>query len=149
MTSVFHQSHQENRSRLTNAHHYSLSLISVGLFLRISHFMSFLHLPDFVSSSSVVYSVYFSFSPPGSPTTIGFFPSPSALTSPGGLMRMPGLAYTSNGMKDIINAMQGYQVRDTHSINFFVCIKTLSSLCRSYTSAAQFFIQILFCGCVL
>lgn len=54
------------------------------------------------------YSAYYP-SPPGSPTTIGFFPSPSALTSPGGLMRMPGLAYTSNGMKDIINAMQGYQ----------------------------------------
>lgn len=54
------------------------------------------------------YSAYYP-SPPGSPTTIGFFPSPSALTSPGGLMRMPALPYTSNGVKDIINAVQGYQ----------------------------------------
>ncbi|XP_030014103.1 epithelial splicing regulatory protein 1 isoform X3 [Sphaeramia orbicularis] len=54
------------------------------------------------------YSAYYP-SPPGSPTTIGFFPSPSSLTSPGGLVRMPGLTYTSNGVKDIINAMQGYQ----------------------------------------
>ncbi|XP_033836836.1 epithelial splicing regulatory protein 1 isoform X2 [Periophthalmus magnuspinnatus] len=54
------------------------------------------------------YSAYYP-SPPGSPTTIGFFPSPSALTSPGGLMRMPGLPYPTNGVKDIINAVQGYQ----------------------------------------
>ncbi|KAJ0066102.1 hypothetical protein NL108_001356, partial [Boleophthalmus pectinirostris] len=54
------------------------------------------------------YSAYYP-SPPGSPTTIGFFPSPSALTSPGGLVRMPGLPYPTNGVKDIINAVQGYQ----------------------------------------
>lgn len=51
-------------------------------------------------------------SPPGSPTTIGFFPSPSSLSSPGGLVRMPGLTYNSNGVKDLINAVQGYPVRD-------------------------------------
>lgn len=50
-------------------------------------------------------------SPPGSPTTIGFFPSPSSLSSPGGLVRMPGLTYNSNGVKDLINAVQGYPVR--------------------------------------
>lgn len=51
-------------------------------------------------------------SPPGSPTTIGFFPSPSSLSSPGGLVRMPGLTYNGNGVKDLINAVQGYPVRD-------------------------------------
>ncbi|XP_076009926.1 epithelial splicing regulatory protein 1 isoform X2 [Genypterus blacodes] len=50
------------------------------------------------------YTAYYP-SPPGSPT-VGFFPSPSPLSSPGGLMRMPGLTY--NG-KDLINAVQGYQ----------------------------------------
>ncbi|XP_072316359.1 epithelial splicing regulatory protein 1 isoform X3 [Eucyclogobius newberryi] len=54
------------------------------------------------------YSAYYP-SPPGSPTTMGFFPSPSALSSPGGMMRMPALPYPSNGVKDIINAVQGYQ----------------------------------------
>ncbi|KAM4601430.1 epithelial splicing regulatory protein 1 isoform 2-T2 [Polymixia lowei] len=53
------------------------------------------------------YAAYYP-SPPGSPNTVGFFPSPSPLSSPGGLVRMPGLAY-SNGVKDLINAMQGYQ----------------------------------------
>nr|XP_046256808.1 epithelial splicing regulatory protein 1 isoform X2 [Scatophagus argus] len=54
------------------------------------------------------YAAYYP-SPPGSPTTIGFFPSPSSLSSPGGLVRMPGLTYNSNGVKDLINAVQGYQ----------------------------------------
>lgn len=54
------------------------------------------------------YTAYYP-SPPGSPTTVGFFPSPSSLSSPGGLMRMPGLTYNSNGVKDLINAVQGYQ----------------------------------------
>ncbi|XP_069552136.1 epithelial splicing regulatory protein 1 isoform X4 [Brachyistius frenatus] len=54
------------------------------------------------------YTAYYP-SPPGSPTTLGFFPSPSSLSSPGGLMRMPGLTYNSNGVKDLINAVQGYQ----------------------------------------
>ncbi|XP_036929392.1 epithelial splicing regulatory protein 1 isoform X4 [Acanthopagrus latus] len=54
------------------------------------------------------YTAYYP-SPPGSPTTLGFFPSPSSLSSPGGLVRMPGLTYNSNGVKDLINAMQGYQ----------------------------------------
>ncbi|KAM9852378.1 epithelial splicing regulatory protein 1 isoform 2-T2 [Aulostomus maculatus] len=50
------------------------------------------------------YTAYYP-SPPGSPT-VGFFPSPSSLTSPGGLVRMPGLTYNSNGVKDLIS---GYQ----------------------------------------
>ncbi|XP_067457660.1 epithelial splicing regulatory protein 1 isoform X1 [Thunnus thynnus] len=54
------------------------------------------------------YTAYYP-SPPGSPTTVGFFPSPSSLSSPGGLVRMPGLTYNSNGVKDLINAVQGYQ----------------------------------------
>ncbi|XP_077384047.1 epithelial splicing regulatory protein 1 isoform X2 [Festucalex cinctus] len=59
-------------------------------------------------SSAQLYMNYTTYypSPPGSPTTVGFFPSPSALSSPGGLMRMPGLTYNS---KDLINAVQGYQ----------------------------------------
>ncbi|KAM9783037.1 epithelial splicing regulatory protein 1 [Neosynchiropus ocellatus] len=54
------------------------------------------------------YTTYYP-SPPGSPTTLGYFPSPSSLSSPGGLMRMPGLTYNSTGVKDLINAVQGYQ----------------------------------------
>ncbi|KAL6109197.1 esrp1 [Pungitius sinensis] len=54
------------------------------------------------------YTTYYP-SPPGSPTTLGFFPSPSSLSSPGGLIRMPGLTYNGNGVKDLINAVQGYQ----------------------------------------
>ncbi|XP_034730600.1 epithelial splicing regulatory protein 1 isoform X2 [Etheostoma cragini] len=57
------------------------------------------------------YAAYYP-SPPGSPTTLGFFPSPSSLSSlasSGGLIRMPGLTYSSNGVKDLINAVQAYQ----------------------------------------
>ncbi|KAK1894749.1 Epithelial splicing regulatory protein 1 [Dissostichus eleginoides] len=54
------------------------------------------------------YAAYYP-SPPGSPTALGFFPTPSSLSSQGGLMRMPGLTYNSNGVKDLINAVQGYQ----------------------------------------
>uniref|UniRef100_A0A4W6CBP0 Epithelial splicing regulatory protein 1 n=1 Tax=Lates calcarifer TaxID=8187 RepID=A0A4W6CBP0_LATCA len=54
------------------------------------------------------YTAYYP-SPPGSPTTVGFYPSPSSISSPGGLVRMPGLTYNSNGVKDLINAVQGYQ----------------------------------------
>uniref|UniRef100_A0A665WEK9 Epithelial splicing regulatory protein 1 n=1 Tax=Echeneis naucrates TaxID=173247 RepID=A0A665WEK9_ECHNA len=54
------------------------------------------------------YTAYYP-SPPGSPTTVGFFPSPPSLSSQGGLVRMPGLTYNSNGVKDLINAVQGYQ----------------------------------------
>ncbi|XP_061674912.1 epithelial splicing regulatory protein 1 isoform X1 [Syngnathoides biaculeatus] len=59
-------------------------------------------------SSAQLYMNYTAYypSPPGSPTTVGFFPSPSALSSPGGLMRMPGLTYNS---KDLLNAAQAYQ----------------------------------------
>ncbi|XP_056142426.1 epithelial splicing regulatory protein 1 [Lampris incognitus] len=51
------------------------------------------------------YAAYYP-SPPGSPTAVGFFPSP--LSSPGGLVRMPSLTY-SNGVKDLISTVQGYQ----------------------------------------
>ncbi|KAM8870854.1 epithelial splicing regulatory protein 1 isoform 2-T2 [Spinachia spinachia] len=54
------------------------------------------------------YTTYYP-SPPGSPNTLGFFPSPSSLSSPGGLIRMPALTYSGNGVKDLINAVQGYQ----------------------------------------
>ncbi|XP_041650264.1 epithelial splicing regulatory protein 1 isoform X2 [Cheilinus undulatus] len=54
------------------------------------------------------YTAYYP-SPPGSPTTVGFFPSPSSLPTPGGLVRMPGLTYSSTGVKELINTVQGYQ----------------------------------------
>ncbi|CAG6015474.1 unnamed protein product [Menidia menidia] len=53
------------------------------------------------------YTAYYP-SPPGSPTTMGFFPAPSSL-SQGGLVRMPGLPFSGTGVKDLINAVQGYQ----------------------------------------
>ncbi|XP_045901025.1 epithelial splicing regulatory protein 1 isoform X2 [Micropterus dolomieu] len=72
------------------------------------------HLPPghaYYPASAQLYMNYTAYypSPPGSPTTLGFFPSPSSLSSPGGLVRMPGLTYNSNGVKDLINAVQGYQ----------------------------------------
>ncbi|KAM4567843.1 epithelial splicing regulatory protein 1 isoform 2-T2 [Fundulus diaphanus] len=54
------------------------------------------------------YTAYYP-SPPGSPTTLGFFPAHSSMSSPGGLVRMPGLPYNGSGVKDLINAVQGYQ----------------------------------------
>ncbi|KAM4736551.1 epithelial splicing regulatory protein 1 isoform 2-T3 [Anableps anableps] len=54
------------------------------------------------------YSAYYP-SPPGSPTTLGFFPAHSSMSSHGGLVRMPGLPYDGSGVKDLINAVQGYQ----------------------------------------
>ncbi|MEQ2280447.1 hypothetical protein AMECASPLE_019990 [Ameca splendens] len=54
------------------------------------------------------YSAYYP-SPPGSPTTLGFFPAHSSMSSPGGLLRMPGLPYNGSGVKDLINTVQGYQ----------------------------------------
>uniref|UniRef100_A0A096MF52 Epithelial splicing regulatory protein 1 n=1 Tax=Poecilia formosa TaxID=48698 RepID=A0A096MF52_POEFO len=54
------------------------------------------------------YNAYYP-SPPGSPTTLGFFPAHSSMSSPGGLVRMPGLPYNGSGVKDLINAVQGYQ----------------------------------------
>uniref|UniRef100_A0A3P8UGW1 Epithelial splicing regulatory protein 1 n=1 Tax=Cynoglossus semilaevis TaxID=244447 RepID=A0A3P8UGW1_CYNSE len=60
------------------------------------------------------YTAYYP-SPPGSPTTVGFFPSPSSLSSPGGLVRMPGLTYGSSGVKELINAVQGYQEALMHA----------------------------------
>uniref|UniRef100_A0A667X298 Epithelial splicing regulatory protein 1 n=1 Tax=Myripristis murdjan TaxID=586833 RepID=A0A667X298_9TELE len=59
------------------------------------------------------YTAYYP-SPPGSPTAVGFYPSPTPISSPGGLVRMPSLTY-GNGVKDLINAVQGYQVRN-HSL---------------------------------
>uniref|UniRef100_A0A3B5MS31 Epithelial splicing regulatory protein 1 n=1 Tax=Xiphophorus couchianus TaxID=32473 RepID=A0A3B5MS31_9TELE len=56
------------------------------------------------------YSAYYP-SPPGSPTTLGFFPAHSSMSSPGGLVRMPGLPYNGSGVKELISAVQGYQVR--------------------------------------
>ncbi|XP_032375348.1 epithelial splicing regulatory protein 1 isoform X1 [Etheostoma spectabile] len=75
------------------------------------------HLPPghaYYPASAQLYMNYAAYypSPPGSPTTVGFFPSPSSLSSlasPGGLIRMPGLTYSSNGVKDLINAVQAYQ----------------------------------------
>ncbi|XP_034410102.1 epithelial splicing regulatory protein 1 isoform X2 [Cyclopterus lumpus] len=71
------------------------------------------HLPPghaYYPASAQLYMNYAAYypSPPGSPT-VGFFPSPASLSSPGGLMRMPGLTYNGNGVKDLISAMQGYQ----------------------------------------
>ncbi|KAM6967859.1 epithelial splicing regulatory protein 1 isoform 2-T2 [Aplochiton taeniatus] len=71
------------------------------------------HLPPghaYYPASAQLYMNYTTYypSPPGSPSTLGFFPSPSPMTSPGGLVRMPGLAY-SNGVKDLISAVQGFQ----------------------------------------
>ncbi|XP_038146947.1 epithelial splicing regulatory protein 1 isoform X2 [Cyprinodon tularosa] len=54
------------------------------------------------------YTAYYP-SPPGSPNTLAFFPAHSSMSSPGGLMRMPGLPYNGSGVKDIISAVQGYQ----------------------------------------
>ncbi|KAM3872929.1 epithelial splicing regulatory protein 1 [Diretmus argenteus] len=53
------------------------------------------------------YTAYYP-SPPGSPTALGFFPSPNPLSSQGGMVRMPALTY-SNGVKELINAVQAYQ----------------------------------------
>lgn len=54
------------------------------------------------------YTTYYP-SPPGSPNTLGFFPAHSSMSTPGGLVRMPGLPYNGSGVKDLINAVQGYQ----------------------------------------
>ncbi|XP_060679662.1 epithelial splicing regulatory protein 1 isoform X4 [Hemiscyllium ocellatum] len=50
-------------------------------------------------------------SPPGSPTNIGYFPSPTATlpTQHGTIVRMQGLAYNT-GVKEILNFFQGYQI---------------------------------------
>ncbi|XP_059920684.1 epithelial splicing regulatory protein 1 isoform X2 [Gadus macrocephalus] len=70
--------------------------------------------PYYPASTQVYmnYAAYYP-SPPGSPNTLGYYPSPSHLPtpphlpSPGGLVRMPGLTF--NGVKDLISAVQGYQ----------------------------------------
>ncbi|XP_037532233.1 epithelial splicing regulatory protein 1 isoform X1 [Nematolebias whitei] len=65
----------------------------------------------FYPASAQLYMNYTAYypSPPGSPTTVGFFPAASSLSSPAGLVRMPGLAYNGSGVKELINAVQGYQ----------------------------------------
>uniref|UniRef100_A0A8C6NW87 Epithelial splicing regulatory protein 1 n=1 Tax=Nothobranchius furzeri TaxID=105023 RepID=A0A8C6NW87_NOTFU len=63
----------------------------------------------FYPASAQLYMNYTTYypSPPGSPTTLGYYPAHS---SSGGLVRMPALSYGSSGVKDLISAMQGYQV---------------------------------------
>uniref|UniRef100_A0AAQ5ZIN4 RRM domain-containing protein n=1 Tax=Amphiprion ocellaris TaxID=80972 RepID=A0AAQ5ZIN4_AMPOC len=80
------------------------------------------------------YTAYYP-SPPGSPTTLGFFPSPSSLSSPGGLVRMPGLTYNGNGVKDLISAMQGYQVRKSLKMPL-MCFPIHANVLRLQTSQA-------------
>ncbi|XP_036395209.1 epithelial splicing regulatory protein 1 isoform X2 [Megalops cyprinoides] len=57
------------------------------------------------------YTAYYP-SPPGSPTSLNYFPSPASApalaTQPGALVRMHGLTY-NNGVKEILNIFQGYQ----------------------------------------
>ncbi|XP_051879817.1 LOW QUALITY PROTEIN: epithelial splicing regulatory protein 1 [Pristis pectinata] len=56
------------------------------------------------------YSAYYP-SPPGSPTNIGYLPTPATATVPtqsGTIVRMQGLAYNT-GIKEILNFFQGYQ----------------------------------------
>ncbi|KAF7227303.1 epithelial splicing regulatory protein 1 isoform X2 [Nothobranchius furzeri] len=62
----------------------------------------------FYPASAQLYMNYTTYypSPPGSPTTLGYYPAHS---SSGGLVRMPALSYGSSGVKDLISAMQGYQ----------------------------------------
>lgn len=94
--------------------------------------------------------IYINFcSPPGSPTTLGFFPAASSLSSPAGLVRMPGLAYNGSGVKELINAVQGYQVR-TSSLPMHP-IYLITYICSAHTrSHAPVFclIQISSDGCV-
>ncbi|XP_006003504.1 epithelial splicing regulatory protein 1 isoform X3 [Latimeria chalumnae] len=51
-------------------------------------------------------------SPPGSPTSLNYFPTAAAATTvppqPGSVVRMQGLAYNT-GVKEILNFFQGYQ----------------------------------------
>ncbi|KAM4688443.1 epithelial splicing regulatory protein 1 isoform 2-T2 [Discoglossus pictus] len=57
------------------------------------------------------YTAYYP-SPPGSPSSLGFYPTANANNMPlhngAAVMRMQGLAYNS-GVKDILNFFQGYQ----------------------------------------
>uniref|UniRef100_W5MVA5 Epithelial splicing regulatory protein 1 n=1 Tax=Lepisosteus oculatus TaxID=7918 RepID=W5MVA5_LEPOC len=59
------------------------------------------------------YTAYYP-SPPGSPTSLNFFPPPAAgpavAAQPGAMVRMQGLAYNT-GVKEILNFFQGYQIR--------------------------------------
>lgn len=60
----------------------------------------------------LVHCAFFPFSPPGSPSSLGYFPSAASLSSvppqPGTVVRMQGLAYNT-GVKEILNFFQGYQ----------------------------------------
>lgn len=66
-------------------------------------------------------------SPPGSPTSLGYFPAATLgggpAAQPGAVLRMQGLAYNT-GVKEIVNFFQGYQVSSSkektpHVLGFF------------------------------
>lgn len=61
----------------------------------------------------LVHCAFSPFSPPGSPNSLGYFPTAANLSSappqPGTVVRMQGLAYNT-GVKEILNFFQGYQV---------------------------------------
>lgn len=84
--------------------------------MQISHFKLSSQSPS-VNQPNLV-----SFSPPVSPTTVGYIAAPPAavaaaasathtpmLPQPGALVRMQGLPYNA-GMKEILSFFQGYQV---------------------------------------
>uniref|UniRef100_A0A3B3T352 Epithelial splicing regulatory protein 1 n=1 Tax=Paramormyrops kingsleyae TaxID=1676925 RepID=A0A3B3T352_9TELE len=70
--------------------------------------------PAFYPASTQLFMNYTAYypSPPGSPTSLNYFPSPSSAPAlaaqPGALVRMQSLAYNS-GVKEILNIVQGYQ----------------------------------------
>ncbi|KAI1894160.1 hypothetical protein AGOR_G00112960 [Albula goreensis] len=70
--------------------------------------------PAFYPASAQVFMNYAAYypSPPGSPTSLNYFHSPSNAPAlgaqPGALVRMHGLTY-NNGVKEILNIFQGYQ----------------------------------------
>lgn len=60
----------------------------------------------------LVHCAFSPFSPPGSPNSLGYFPTAANLSGvppqPGTVVRMQGLAYNT-GVKEILNFFQGYQ----------------------------------------
>ncbi|KAG9339383.1 hypothetical protein JZ751_023776 [Albula glossodonta] len=70
--------------------------------------------PAFYPASAQLFMNYAAYypSPPGSPTSLNYFHSPSNAPAlgaqPGALVRMHGLTY-NNGVKEILNIFQGYQ----------------------------------------
>ncbi|CAO2581124.1 Epithelial splicing regulatory protein 1 [Lemmus lemmus] len=65
------------------------------------------------------YTAYYP-SPPGSPNSLGYFPTAANLSSvppqPGTVVRVQGLAYNT-GVKEILNFFQGYQVSSLRKNN--------------------------------